>query len=349
MPTLIDFRRRIRSVRNTQKITRAMKLVSAAKLRRAQERVFNARPYAGQMLAVLRSLARRVETRQLGLSEAAPRRARGGPDPAERDERVQGHPLLQVRPEEKVLVLLLSGDKGLCGPFNTNVIRRAEHFLAAPRNGYEAQLITIGKKGRDFFRRRRVILAEHVNIFLRAVDYGHAREIAAQVIDLYAKKKVDAVYLIYNEFKSILAQRLVTEKLLPIEGVLPTRVEGGVALPGQEAYDPTPGRPPSGEQPPAAGTPAAAAGNTQTPVDYLYEQPPAELFDRLLPRHLEVQVYRALLESAAAEHAARMTAMDAATNNAADMIDRLTLHMNKVRQAQITKELIEIVSGAAAL
>ncbi len=310
MPTLIDFRRRIRSVHNTQKITRAMKLVSAAKLRRAQERVFNARPYAGQMLEVLRSLARRAE--------------------------VQKHPLLEKRAEEKILVLVLSGDKGLCGPFNTNVIRLAERFLAAHRNGREPELITIGKKGRDFFRRRKVtVRAEHISIFLRAVEYAQAREIAAQVMELYTKKEFDAVYLIYNEFKSILAQRLITEKLLPIEGILPTRVEGPLAVPGAPAYERS------------AEAPGAAAGETE--VDYLYEQPPAELFDRLLPRHVEVQVYRALLESGAAEQAARMTAMDAATNNAAEMIDRLTLHMNKVRQAGITRELIEIVSGAAAL
>jgi len=313
MPTLIDYRRRIRSVRNTQKITRAMKLVSAAKLRRAQERVVSARPFAGQMLDVLRSLARRTEVRQ--------------------------HPLLQKRPEERVLLLLLSGDKGLCGPFNTNVIRRGERFLRAHRNGHEPQLVTIGKKGRDHFRRhRQAILAEHINLFTRVVEYARAKEMAADVIRLYAENEVDAVYLIYNEFKSILVQRLITEKLLPIEGVLPTRVEGDAAVGGKEAYEKqaAAGAPPTPEKP-------------EGEVDYLYEQPPAELFSRLLPRHVETQVYRALLESAAAEHAARMTAMDAATNNAAEMIERLTLEMNKARQAQITRELIEIVSGAAAL
>ncbi len=312
MPTLIDLRRRIRSVKNTQKITRAMKLVSAAKLRRAQERVLHARPYAGEMLELLRSLARRTEVRQ--------------------------HPLLQKRKEEKILVLLLSGGKGLCGPFNTNIIRLGERFLAAHRNGHEPLLIPVGKKGRDYFRRRRVqVVGEYIDIFVRAVEYGQAREIAGRVIELYEKKEVDAVYLLYNEFKSILAQRLITEKLLPVEGVLPTRLEGPLAVPGKEAYEAKPAAAP-------AETQAAAAE-----VDYLYEQPPAELFARLLPRHVETQVYRALLESAAAEQAARMTAMDSATNNAAEMIDRLTLHMNKVRQAQITKELIEIVSGAAAL
>ncbi len=304
MPTLIDFRRRIRSVKNTQKITRAMKLVSAAKLRRAQERVFNARPYAGQMLTVLRSLAQRTEA--------------------------LAHPLLVKRPEKRILVLVLSGDKGLCGPFNTNVLRLAERFLAARTNGAQPQLIAIGKKSRDYFRRRqRELVAEHVNLFLRGVDYSNAKEVATCVIDLYRAEQVDAVYLIYNEFKSILTQRLITEKLLPIEGVLPTRTEGDLAVPEEEA---------AGKE---------EAGETQ--VDYLYEQPPAELFGRLLPRHVEVQIFRALLESNAAEHAARMTAMDAATTNASEMIDRLTLHMNKVRQAQITRELIEIVSGAAAL
>lgn len=314
MPTLIDLRRRIRSVKNTQKITRAMKLVSAAKLRRAQERVLHARPYAGQMLELLRSLARRVEVRQ--------------------------HPLLQKRPEERILVLLLSGGKGLCGPFNTNIIRLGERFLAAHRNGREPMLITIGKKGRDYFRRRRVqLVGEYIDVFVRAVEYAQAREIAGRVSELYEKKEVDAVYLLYNEFKSILAQRLITEKLMPVEGVLPTRVEGPLAVPGKEAYDSARG----------GVTPSEVEGRATAEVDYIYEQPPAELFNRLLPRHVETQVYRALLESAAAEQAARMTAMDAATNNAAEMIDRLTLHMNKVRQAQITKELIEIVSGAAAL
>lgn len=313
MPTLIDLRRRIRSVKNTQKITRAMKLVSAAKLRRAQERVFNARPYANQMLRVLRSLARRAE--------------------------VRAHPLLEKRPEEKILVLLLSGDKGLCGPFNTNVIRLAERFLAAHRDGREPELITVGKKGRDFYRRRKLALrAEYVNVFLRTVEFPQAREIAAEVIDLYTKKEVDAVYLLYNEFKSMLAQRLITEKLLPIEGVLPTKREGPAAVPGQEAYE----RPEKETAGPGEASP-------QGEVDYLYEQPPAVLFDRLLPRHVEAQVYRALLESGAAEQAARMTAMDAATNNASEMIEQLTLTLNKARQAQITRELIEIVSAAEAL
>lgn len=310
MPTLIDFRRRIRSVQNTQKITRAMKLVSAAKLRRAQDRVFAARPYARMMLEVLRSLALRAELRT--------------------------HPLLQKRPEERLLVLVLSGDKGLCGAFNTNVLRTAQNFLAQHRNGSEPQLITIGKKARDYYRRRkRGIHAEWINLFLRRVEYSHAREIAARVIEVYSGAEIDAVYLIYNEFKSILAQRLIVEKLLPLEGILPVRA-AATAVRGGEPLATAPTRE---EKPPVTGV----------EVDYIYEQPPAELFNTLLPRHVEVQIFRALLESAAAEQAARMTAMDAATNNAAEMIERLTLEMNKIRQAQITRELIEIVSGAAAL
>lgn len=310
MPTLIDYRRRIRSVQNTQKITRAMKLVSAARLRRAQARVFSARPYAGMMLEVLRSLAQRAE--------------------------VRAHPLLQKRPEARLLVLLLSGDKGLCGPFNTNILRLAEEFLARQAKASEPLLVTIGKKGRDFYRRRRrEIYAEYVNLFLRRVEYAHARNIATQVIELYAQVKIDAVYLIYNEFKSVLAQRLIVEKLLPIEGVLPTRQEGTIAVKGDEAYQ-------------GAGVPAAAllAG---APVDYIYEQPPEAIFNSLLPRHIEMQLFRALLESAAAEQAARMMAMDAATNNAAEMIDQLTLEMNKIRQASITREIIEVVSAGAAV
>ena len=312
MPTLIDFRRRIRSVQNTQKLTRAMKLVSAAKLRRAQDSVFNARPYANQMGEVLKSLARRIES--------------------------PTHPLLAKREEKNVLVLLLSGDKGLCGPFNTNIIKLAERFLTQTTDGPSSesgpQLVTIGKRGRDYFRKRQYkIVAEHIELFMRGVTHDDAREIAGRVTEFYASKEVDAVYLIYNEFKSILAQRQITEKLLPVEGFLPTRTEGPMTVAGQ-VYEGKPSK--AEEEPPAE-------------IDYLYEQPPEKLFERLVPRYVEVEIFRALLESNASEHAARMTAMDAATNNAAEMIDELTLHMNKVRQAQITRELIEIVSGAAAL
>jgi len=284
MPTLLDIRRRIRSVKNTQQITRAMKMVAAARLRRAQERVFNARPYANQMLTLLSSLAARTEQR--------------------------AHPLLAERPIEKVLLVLVTGDKGLCGAFNTNLIRAAQSYLEEHRDK-KVSMIAVGRKGRDFFRRRPVeMISESVNIFTR-LEFSHAQGIAQQIIDLYTREEVDAVDFIYNESKTVLTQRLTRERYLPIKPMKPT---AGEAL-----------------------------------IDYIYEEPASEIFGVLLPRYVEVEVYRAMLESAAAEFAARMTAMDAASNNAAEMIDSLTLHMNRVRQAAITREIIEVVSGAAAL
>ncbi|MGA2629016.1 MAG: ATP synthase F1 subunit gamma [Terriglobia bacterium] len=284
MPTLLDIRRRIRSVKNTQQITRAMKMVAAARLRRAQERVFNARPYARQMLELLSSLAARTEQR--------------------------AHPLLAERPVEKLLLVLVTGDKGLCGAFNTNLIRAAQDYLEENR-ARRVSMIAVGRKGRDIFRRRPVeMVSEYAGIFTR-LDFSHAQEIAAQIIDLYSKQEIDAVDFIYNESKTLLTQRLTRERYLPIKPMEPKK---GEAL-----------------------------------IDYIYEQPAAEIFSSLLPRYVEIEVYRALLESAAAEFAARMTAMDAATNNAREMIDSLTLHMNRVRQAAITREIIEIVSGAAGV
>jgi len=293
MPSLIDIRRRIRSVRNTQQITKAMKMVSTARLRRAQERVFNARPYSDLMRGMLSDVVARIEANRPP-GEEAPL-----------------HPLLARRPEQKVLLLVLSGDKGLAGAFNTNIMKAAQAFLA--EHGAKRQeigLIAIGRKGRDFFRRRHPLAAEYVNIFSR-VTYDNARQIGGLVIDRFTAAQCDAVYLLYNEFKTILTQRLVVERLLPLE--------------------PIPGK----------------AGEAW--IDFIYEQPPEEIYRHLLPRYVEVQVFRALLESAAAEHAARMTAMDSATNNAAEMIEHITLNMNRIRQASITKEIIEIVSGAAAL
>jgi len=295
MPTLLDFRRRIRSVKNTQQITRAMKFVAAAKLRRAQEGVFAARPYAGQMIRLLRSAMARIEN--------------------------PTHPLMERRPKERVLVMVVTGDKGLCGAFNTNVIRRAMEFLREHAQE-KLDVIPVGKKGRDQLRKRRVqFIAEYINITMR-VDFSQAKDISAKISELYAGKQVDAVYAIYNEFKSVLAQKLVVEKLLPID---------------PEVFEAS-----ETERTHVPGAPAAAQ------VDYIYEQPPAEILGRLLPRYVGTQVFRVLLESAAAEHAARMTAMDSATNNAAELIEDLTLHMNKVRQAAITKEIIEVVSGAAS-
>lgn len=295
MPSLIDIRRRIRSVRNTQQITKAMKMVSAAKLRRAQDRVLSARPYAELLRQMLANVVARLEANRQGSGEETP-----------------PHPLLARRPERRVLLLVLSGDKGLAGAFNTNIMKAAQAFLEehAARQKQEVGLIPVGRKGRDFFRRRRALEAEYVNVFAR-VDYARAREIAGEVSRRYIEAQFDAIHLLYNEFKSVLSQRLVVERLLPLEPVAP---QAGEAL-----------------------------------VDYIYEQPPEAIYRELLPRYVEVQVFRALLESAAAEHAARMTAMDAATNNAADMIESITLKMNRIRQASITKEIIEVVSGAAAL
>jgi len=286
MPSLLDIRRRIRSVKNTQQLTKAMKTVSAAKLRRAQDRVMSARPYADQLRNVLANLAGRVEN--------------------------ISHPLLEVRPEERTLVVIITADRGLCGAFNTNLIRATQNFLRDNAKKGDVTLFPVGRKGRDFFRRREAsITSDYVNFFNK-LDYGHAKDIAKTITDLYTEAKIDAVYIVYNEFKSAIQQRITMEKLLPL---------GRVDL-----------------------------GNVQdAPAEYIFEQPPQQVFDRLLPRYVEIQVYRALLESAASEHGARMAAMDTASRNAGDMIESLTLNMNRVRQAAITREIIEVVSGAGAL
>jgi F-type H+-transporting ATPase subunit gamma len=284
MANLRDIRTRIRSVKNTQQLTYAMKLVSATKLRRAQERILSARPYARRMLQVLNSLA-----------------ARANPE---------AHPLLARRGDGKVELVVITADRGLCGGFNANIVKAALEEMGR-REGQQLTLTLVGKKGRDFFRRRRVSVRREMVDLFRNVTYAHAADLARELIDGYVARNLDAVYLVYNEFKSAIQQRVVTEKLLPIE---------------QLALE--------GEGP---------------PTDYIYEPGEKELFDRLLPKHVEIQVYRALLESAASEQGARMAAMDSATNNAADMIESLTLNMNKVRQAGITKEILEVVSGAAAL
>src|SRR4051812_13819908 len=286
MPSLLDIRRRIRSVKNTQQLTKAMKTVSAAKLRRAQDRVMSARPYADQLRNVLANLAGRVEN--------------------------ISHPLLEIRPEERILVVIVTADRGLCGAFNTNLIRSTQNFLRDNAKKGHVTLFPVGRKGRDFFRRREAsITSDYVNFFNK-LDYGHAKDIAKTITDLYTEAKIDAVYIVYNEFKSAIQQRITMEKLLPL---------GRVDL-----------------------------GNVHdAPAEYIFEQPPQQVFDRLLPRYVEIQVYRALLESAASEHGARMAAMDTASRNAGDMIESLTLNMNRVRQAAITREIIEVVSGAGAL
>ena len=311
MPTLLDFRRRIRSVKSTQQITRAMKFVAAAKLRRAQTGVFAARPYAREIKRVLRSAAARMET------------------PA--------HPLLERRPEERILAVVLTGDRSLAGAFNTNVLRCAMEFFRKHASK-KVQVMVVGKKGRDTLRKRGwEFAAEYLNVS-SAVEFSKAKEIAAKMAEMYATDQVDAVYAIYNEFKNVMVQKLTVEKLLPID---PAVLKEGSA---QKGESPEIVHDPAGESLPRTPSP----DGTVNLVDYIYEQPVAELFAGLVPRYLEAEVFRILLESAAAEHAARMTAMDSATRNAKELIDKLTLEMNKIRQAGITKELIEIVSGAAS-
>jgi F-type H+-transporting ATPase subunit gamma len=286
MPSLIDIRRRIRSVKNTQQITKAMKMVSAAKLRRAQDRVIAARPYAALLRKVLADVAVAAT--------------------AEAEDQAVENPLLGERAEWRVLLVLVTGDKGLAGAFNTNLIKEAQRF-SAERGGASVALELIGRKGRDFFRKRAAgISGEHIGLAAK-VAYKDTAAIARKAMEMFRDGQTDAVYLLYNEFKSVAAQKLTLERVLPL------------GLPEQSA-----------------------------PVDYILEQPAAEILNDLLPKCVEMEFYRALLESAAAEHAARMTAMDAATSNAADMIETLTLYMNRVRQASITKEIIEVVSGAAA-
>jgi F-type H+-transporting ATPase subunit gamma len=284
MPSLIDIRRRIRSVKNTQQITKAMKMVSAAKLRRAQDRVIAARPYGALLRKVLANVAAAVAA----------------------DEQEGGNPLLARRPEQRILLVLVTSDKGLAGAFNSNTIKTAQRFIAEHSDA-AVKMLLLGRKGRDFFRKRKAdVVADHIGLAGK-VNYGEVAAIAQKAMEMYCAEEIDAVYVVCNEFKSVVAQKLTLTRVLPVD------------LPEQTA-----------------------------PVDYIFEQPPARMLASLLPRYVEMELYRALLESTAAEHAARMTAMDAATSNAGDMIDKLTLYMNRVRQASITKEIIEVVSGAAA-
>ena len=289
MPSLIDLRRRIRAVKSTQQITKAMKMIAASRLKRAQDRVVAARPFAQRMLGVLNSLVSRV-------------------DP-------EVHPLLRM-PDQTgapVLLIVVTADRGLCGSFNSNVIKSAGQFITSEGQGREVALGLIGRKGRDFFRRRGFdVRYEAAGIFQR-LSFEHAVAVANTAIEEFTSGRVGSVYLVYNEFKSVMTQKLVVERLLPIPRL---ELEAGTA-----------------------------AGPT---LDYIFEPAPELIFAELLPRHVQVQVYRALLESNAAFFAAQMTAMDAATRNSAEMIEDLTLYMNKVRQAAITREIIEVVSGAAA-
>lgn len=360
MANILDIRRRIRSVVNTRQITKAMKVVSAAKLRRAQDRTLAARPYAHMLTNVLKSLVARAEIYDPETGEAK-------------------HPLLAQRPEKNILLIVVTGDKGLAGAFSANVTKAASRFLES-KAGKNIDIEAIGRKGRDFLRRRYPaavvqtqslaetdestekraeageragaiqIAGEHVGV-LGKLEFAQARTLAEMVIERYQREEIDAVYIVFNEFKSVIAQRLIVEQILPIEQIgeqtvrlaeemteeekkkaKEAAISAGVGMRGAES---------AGEQA------ALQFGTAQ--VDYIYEQAPEELFRALLPKYVAIQIFRALLESVAAEHAARMTAMDSATNNATDMIDSLTLAMNRARQAKITKEIIEIVSGAAAM
>ncbi|MCM3901669.1 MAG: ATP synthase F1 subunit gamma [Pyrinomonadaceae bacterium] len=296
MPNLLDIRRRIKSVKNTQQITKAMKMVSAAKLKRAQDRVVTARPFANKMMEVLSELAART------------------------DESFH-HPLLDARGDDRYLLVLITADKGLCGAFNTNLIKAAQAFIRE-HSGKQVEILAVGRKGRDFFRRRNLTLAgEYVGLTGKGrVDFSEAIEVARDVIERFTKdQEIDKVFVIYNEFRSVIQQRVVVEQLLPVSRGSSNAEE------------------------------SAAPGQPLNLVDYVYEQPPSEIFSKLLPRLVETQVFRALLESVASEQGARMTAMDSASKNASELIDSLTLNMNRVRQAAITNEIIEVVSGAAAL
>jgi F-type H+-transporting ATPase subunit gamma len=297
MPNLLDIRRRIKSVKNTQQITKAMKMLSAAKLKRAQDTVVAARPFAGKMVEVLGELASRT------------------------DEDFH-HPLLDQRGDERYLIVLITADKGLAGAFNTNLIKAAQAFIRE-HEGKAIEMLPVGRKGRDFFRRRNVpFIDEYIGLTGKGrIEYSEAVEIARKVINHFEEdKELDKVFLIYNEFKSVLQQRVVIEQLLPVSRTAETADETAtVDAPPREV----------------------------NLTEYIYEQSPAEIFSRLLPRLIETQIFRALLESVASEHGARMTAMDSASKNAAELIDTLTLNMNRVRQAAITSEIIEVVSGAS--
>ncbi len=358
MPNVLDIKRRIRSVINTRQITKAMKMVSAAKLRRAQERALAARPYAQMMTSVLQSLVSRAELYDSETGELK-------------------HPLLAQREEKNILLVVVTGDKGLAGAFNSNITKAAARFLES-KAGKNVDIEAVGRKGRDFLRRRYPaaavqtrslseteesltttpaagertgpiqITGEHVGI-LGKVGFAQAKTLAESVIERYEREEVDAVYVVFNEFKSVIAQRLIVEQVLPIERIGEPTVRQAEEMSAEEkrkakeaAISAGVGlRGASGE------SPDLNLGASET--DYIYEQPAADLFRSILPKYVGVQIFRALLESVAAEHAARMTAMDSATSNASDMIDSLTLVMNRARQAKITKEIIEIVSGAAAM
>ena len=344
MANLLDIRRRIRSVRNTRQITKAMQMVSAAKLRRAQERALATRPFGQMITNVLKSLVSRADVYDPATGEPL-------------------HPLLVRREEKSTLLIVVSGEKGLAGAFNSNILKAAAKFIDLKKDK-NIDILSLGRKSRDYFRRRYPValeadaerkgpiqvVAEYVGLMNRA-QLQSAREIADKVIRLYTEGKVDSVYIVYNEFKSVIAQRLVVDDVLPIRAIGETVHEMTEEATEEQLKQRLVAAKHAGASIRGADTSEMdkkAAGFGTAQVDYIYEQPPEVLFRDLLPRYIYAQLFRAMLESEAAEHAARMTAMDSATSNASDMIDSLTLAMNRARQAKITKEIIEIVSGAAA-
>ncbi len=371
MANILDIRRRIRSVVNTRQITKAMKTVSAAKLRRAQESALAARPYSQMLTNVLKSLVSRADIY----------------DPITGEPR---HPLLAERPEKTILLIVVTGDKGLAGAFNTNILKMASKFIATnieSKPDANIDVECIGRKGRDFMRRRYLmapektsaegatadgatgaspvhpdsevasqragkvqITGEYVGV-LGKVDHNFANTLGQGLIERYCRGDIDGVYILFNEFKSVIAQRLVAERLLPIKEIGEVDVQMAEEPSEEERKKRIEAAKSAHVGLRVADTSAvdeAAAKFATLPVDYIYEQKPEQLFEGILPKYIGIQIFHALLESVAAEHAARMTAMDAATSNASDMIDSLTLIMNRARQAKITKEIIEIVSGAAA-
>jgi F-type H+-transporting ATPase subunit gamma len=352
----LDLRRRIRSVKNTRQITKAMKMVSAAKLRRAQERALAARPYAKMITSVLASLTGRI-------------------DIFDEETGNLRHPLFITRPEKQVLIIIVSGDKGFAGAFNANILKTAFQFIAGNPDK-QIDVEAVGRKGRDMMRRRYPtaiytdqtddqgvtrkvrerkapveITGDHPGMLLK-LEESRVYELAENIIARYVREEIDAAYIVYNEFKSVIAQRLVVERLLPLMKIGIPQITGAVEPTLEERERAAEAALSAGIEIEAVDTAEADEearkfGTSQ--VDYIYEQPAEELFSGLIPQYVFSVLYHAMTESVAAEHAARMTAMDSATNNASDMIDSLTLHMNRVRQAAITKEIIEIVSGAAAL
>ncbi len=347
MANILDIRRRIRSVINTRQITRAMKMVSAARLRRAQERALAARPYAQMLTNVLKSLVSRADIYDPATGELL-------------------HPLLVRRPEQNILLIVVSGDKGLAGAFNSNILKAATRFLQS-KTGKNIEIEAIGRKGRDFLRRRfsaaeprkadsreaprTTLVGEQVGV-LNKIEYSLASDLAERIIQRYTRAEIDSVYIVYNEFKSVIAQRLVVEQLLPVEHIGAPEIAQADEMKLEDkkrALEAAKGTGVSIRPTDTREVDAQAAAFATAPVDYIYEQPPQELFRALLPKYVSIQVFHALLESIAAEHAARMTAMESATSNASDIVDSLTLAMNRARQAKITREIIEIVSGAAAL